>query len=145
VVRSAYCHDGRLPCLVAVFSAGPCWCAIRCWNSILPAASSCSDWKKSSSNKVGSPFPAFGWFLSYEHWWSRRFTSTFVYSMLDVDNQKLQAPDAFKKTIYTSGNLVWTPVENWLLGVELLWGQPQDKNGEYGTDVRTQVTTRLSF
>jgi len=89
--------------------------------------------------------PAFGWFVSYEHWWSRQFTSTFVYGALDVDNQFPQPTDSLNKTRYASGNLVWTPIENWLFGVELLWGKRQNWDGREGTDFRTQFTSRLTF
>ncbi|MCK4838170.1 MAG: hypothetical protein KAS94_05165 [Desulfobulbaceae bacterium] len=89
--------------------------------------------------------PVFGWFVSYEHWWSRQFTSTFVYGALDADNRAAQPPDSFDKTQYTSANLVWMPTERWLFGVEGLWGKRVDKDGAEGTDFRTQFTGRFTF
>ena len=89
--------------------------------------------------------PVFGWFASYEHWWSRQFYSVFVYGALKEDNRSAQPPDSFKKTQYTSGNLVWVPTERWLLGIEGLWGKREDKDGADGTDFRTQFTTRFTF
>lgn len=89
--------------------------------------------------------PVFGWFASYEHWWSRQFYSVFVYGALKADNRSVQPPDSFKKTQYTSGNLVWVPTERWLLGIEGLWGKREDKDGADGTDFRTQFTTRFTF
>jgi hypothetical protein len=89
--------------------------------------------------------PVFGYFASYEHWWSPQFYSTFVYGALEADNQSAQSPDSFKKTQYASGNLVWMPNTHWLLGVEALWGKREDKDGADGTDFRTQFTSRFSF
>ena len=89
--------------------------------------------------------PVFGWFVSYEHWWSQQFNSTIVYGSLDVDNRSAQPTDSFNNSQYASGNLVWIPNERWLLGVEGLWGERVDNDGADGTDFRTQFTTRLSF
>ncbi len=89
--------------------------------------------------------PVFGWFASYEHWWSRQFNSTVVYGALEADNQVAQPATAFKSSQYASGNFVWNPNANWLLGVEGLWGERVDKDGANGTDFRTQFTTRYSF
>lgn len=89
--------------------------------------------------------PVFGWFVSYEHWWSDRFNSTIVYGALDVDNQDAQPADSFDSSQYASGNLVWMPNERWLLGVEGLWGERVDKDGADGSAFRTQFTTRFSF
>jgi len=89
--------------------------------------------------------PVFGWFLSYQHQWSRQFTSTFVYGALDADNRPAQPPDSFDKTQYASANLVWTPTKRWVFGIEGLWGKRVDKDGEEGTDFRTQFTGRFIF
>ncbi len=89
--------------------------------------------------------PVLGWFISYEHWWNNQFSSTFVYSILDVDNLNSQPSDSLDKTNYTSANVVWTPIEHWLFGIEALWGKREDKDGREGTDFRTQFTSRVSF
>ena len=89
--------------------------------------------------------PVFGWFASYEHWWSRQFNSTFVYGALEADNRSVQPSDSFQRSQYASGNFVWMPNEHWLFGVEGLWGKREDKDGADGTDFRTQFTTRYTF
>jgi hypothetical protein len=99
-------------------------------------------------NSTGSSLeaiPVFGWFVSYEHWWSSHFNSTFVYGALDADNRAAQTPDAFDRSQYASANLVWTPAERWLFGVEVLWGERVDKDGAEGTDFRTQFSGRFIF
>jgi len=89
--------------------------------------------------------PTFGWFASYEHWWTPKLYSTFVYGSLDQDNQGFQPANAFQKTQYASGNLVWMPFEQWLFGVEFLYGTREDKNGADGADFRTQFTSKFTF
>lgn len=97
-----------------------------------------------SSSKLET-VPVFGYFLSYEHWWSEHFNSTVVYGSLEADNLDFQSPDSFKQTQYTSANLVWQPDKNLLLGIEGLWGKREDKDGADGTDFRTLFTTKYSF
>jgi hypothetical protein len=89
--------------------------------------------------------PVFGWFASYEHWWSRQFYSTLVYGMLDVDNVGVQSPDSLDQTQYASANLVWAPTERWLFGGEGLWGRREDKDGMDGDVFRAQFTGRFTF
>lgn len=89
--------------------------------------------------------PVFGYFVSYEHWWSRQLNSTVVYGFLEADNLDVQAPDSFKETQYASANLVWQPTKGLLFGLEGLWGKREDKDGADGTDFRTLFTTRYTF
>ena len=89
--------------------------------------------------------PVFGYFVSYEHWWSGQLKSTAVYGFLETDNLDFQSSDSFKETQYASGNLVWQPTESLLFGIEGLWGRREDKGGEDGTDFRTLLTTRYTF
>ena len=49
------------------------------------------------------------------------------------------------ETRYASANLTWTPSAPWLLGVELLYGSREDKDGTKASVVRTQLVSRLSF
>ena len=59
--------------------------------------------------------------------------------------REAQSPDSFKSSQYASGNFVWMPNTHWLLGIEGLWGEREDKDGADGTDFRTQFTTRFYF
>ena len=88
---------------------------------------------------------SFGWFASYQHRWDPRFNSTLVYGELRQNNRDVQAADAFRKTQYASANLVWTPFDQWLFGVELLYGTREDKNGADGSDLRTLFSAKFSF
>ena len=82
---------------------------------------------------------------SYEHWWNAQLNSTVVYGFLEADNPDFQSQDGFKKTQYTSANLVWQPAKNMFFGIEGLWGKREDTGGADGTDFRTLFTTKYSF
>ena len=89
--------------------------------------------------------PVLGYFVSYEHWWSAHFNSTVVYGALDVDNLDTQADDAFNESQYFSANLIWMPIEHWLIGGEFLRGERKDKDGADGTVNRYMISTRFDF
>ncbi|MFC6980131.1 DcaP family trimeric outer membrane transporter [Microbulbifer taiwanensis] len=85
------------------------------------------------------------WLVGYQHWWSPRLYSVVSYGNVWQDNLDIQLPDAFRETQYSSANLVWTPFPQWLLGIEFLYGTREDKDGDTGTDFRTQISSRFSF
>lgn len=96
-------------------------------------------------NNTLEPIPTLGWYAGYQHWWNPNFYSVVSYGWLKQDNEDVQAPAAYKKTQYSSANLVWTPDPRWLFGVEALYGTREDKDGESGSVLRTQFTSRFSF
>ena len=42
-------------------------------------------------------------------------------------------------------NLLYTPAKQIMTGIEALWGERQDNNGDTGSDVRIQVSVKYSF
>jgi hypothetical protein len=89
--------------------------------------------------------PLLGLTIFYDHYWSDQYSSSIGYSRTQVDNSQLQTADAFQKGEYALTNLLYTPVKNVLVGGELLWGSRTDNDGDYGTDVRTQISFKYSF
>ncbi len=75
---------------------------------------------------------AFGMYAAYNRWWTERFRSTFVYSKVYVDNLDIQPDGAYKTTDRVTGNLLFSPVPRVDLGLELLWGQRENKDGQNG-------------
>ena len=59
----------------------------------------------------------------YDRYWNSKWSSSIGYSFTEVDNTKFQDPGAFKKIDYASGNLLYYPAENLMLGGELMWGE----------------------
>ena len=89
--------------------------------------------------------PVFAGYVALQHWWNETIRSNATFGWVDVDNQSLQAGDALDRTFYTSGNLIWSPVPQVDLGVEFLWGQHRNKNGEDGYDPRLQFSAHYRF
>ena len=77
--------------------------------------------------------------------WAKEWSSALGYSFTKVDNTNFQDETAFHKGAYASGNLLWTPAERIMAGVELLWGKRTDNDGETGTDLRLQTSFKFSF
>jgi len=83
--------------------------------------------------------------LYYDHWWNDQYSSAIGYSFTEVDNTAGQTPDTFKKGQYASVNLLYYPVENVLIGGELLWGEREDLDGASNDDTRIQVSVKYNF
>ncbi|TDI29721.1 MAG: hypothetical protein E2P03_09815 [Acidobacteria bacterium] len=81
---------------------------------------------------------ALGMYVAYNHWWSDRFRSTFVYSKVYVDNLDIQQNDAYKTTDRFTGNLLFSPILRVDLGLELLWGRKETKDGQSGKATQIQ-------
>ncbi len=99
----------------------------------------------SPSGLVPKAVPLLGITAYVDHNWSEQFSSALGYSITKVWNTDFQGPDAFQSGQYASTNLLWTPADKLMFGVELLWGKREDNNGANGDDIRTQVSAKYSF
>jgi len=61
-----------------------------------------------------------------DHTWNKRFASSIGYSMLNIKNSDGQTPDAFHRGHYASGNFLFFPVDNVMIGSELIWGKREN-------------------
>jgi len=91
------------------------------------------------------PLDTTGLVLGYQRQWSSKYYSAISYGYLEQENLDIQPVTAFKQTTYSSINFVWTPNPIWLMGIEMLYGTREDKDGTKGTDLRTQITSRFEF
>jgi hypothetical protein len=89
--------------------------------------------------------PLLGVVAYYDHYWDSKFSTSIGYSFTKVNNTGLQEPEAFQKGEYASINLLYTPVKNFLIGGEVLWGQRTDHDGNAGDDLRFQVSVKYDF
>ncbi|HKQ96384.1 MAG TPA: DcaP family trimeric outer membrane transporter [Candidatus Polarisedimenticolia bacterium] len=104
---------------------------------------------------IGEALPLLGVVAFYDKTWSDKWTSSFGYSMVDIDNSDGQAADAYKKGQYALANLLYYPVKNLMWGGELQWGDRtnNDDGGldlagntvESADDVRLQFSVRYNF
>lgn len=82
--------------------------------------------------------PALGAFVAYQHWWTENLRSVATYGVVDVDNTDGQANNAYKRTQYTSINLIWSPFRLISTGVEFLYGKRENNDGAEGDARRLQ-------
>ena len=82
---------------------------------------------------VGEALPLLGVVAFYDHTWSDKFTSSFGYSMMDIDNSDAQAADAYHRGQYALANLLYYPVPNLMWGGEVQWGK-RENNDDGGLD-----------
>ena len=94
----------------------------------------------------GVALPVLGLVAFLDHSWNERFTSSVGYSMVDIDNSELQAPDAYKRGHYAVGNVLYTPVPGFMTGVELQWGRRENFSDGFSSDgVRVQFSAKYNF
>jgi hypothetical protein len=89
--------------------------------------------------------PVLAGFAAYQHWWTGSMRSTFLFSGVYVDNYSFQADDAYKKTERVSGNLIFSPVPRFDVGMEVIWGKRTNEDNQSGDAIQTQISTRYRF
>jgi hypothetical protein len=94
----------------------------------------------------GEALPLLGIVAYYDHYWSDKFSSTFGYSRLDIDNSSGQADNAFQTGQYASTNLLYYPVKDAMLGGEFIWGNRENfRDGWSVPDYRIQFSFKYNF
>ena len=88
---------------------------------------------------------SFQGYSAFQHWWTGSLRSSAVFGWVDVDNRDAQSDDSLNRTLYTAGNLVWSPYKQVDIGIEYLWGKRENKNNDDGTANRIQATTKVKF
>jgi len=102
--------------------------------------------------------PIVGLVAFYDRSWNERFTSTFGYSMVDIDNSPGQTAAAFRRGQYALANLLYHPLKDVMWGVELQWGKRENKGDgqmalidgqnrlvESSDDLRVQLSFQYNF
>ena len=71
--------------------------------------------------------------------------STLLWSFVDVHNLDFQPPDAYNKTNRFAVNVVFSPAERVDVGLELIRGSRENKDGEKGEATQVQLVTLIRF
>lgn len=94
----------------------------------------------------GVALPVLGMLAFIDHNWSAKFTSSFGYSMINIENSNGQADDAFHKGQYALGNLLYYPAKNVMMGVEFQWSNRENFRDGWTTSMsKLQFSFRYSF
>ncbi|HET6277834.1 MAG TPA: DcaP family trimeric outer membrane transporter [Candidatus Polarisedimenticolia bacterium] len=95
---------------------------------------------------IGEALPLVGVVAFYDRTWSEKWTSSFGYSMVDIDNSAGQLASAFKKGQYALANLLYYPVKNLMWGGEVQWGDRENFSDGFSVDdLRVQFSVRYNF
>ncbi len=89
--------------------------------------------------------PVFAGYVAYQHWWRESARSTLNLSWVNVDNLSFEDDNAYHKTFRGALNYIWSPTPRIDLGVELIYGERENKNGEDATATQLQLSTKYRF
>jgi hypothetical protein len=81
----------------------------------------------------------------YDHYWNDQWSTSFGWSMTDLDTEDGQFGSEFETGQIAQINLLHYPASNVLMGTEFIWGQREDVNGNTGTDYRVQFSLKVNF
>jgi hypothetical protein len=94
----------------------------------------------------GVALPMIGLVAFLDHTWNAQFSSTFGYSMQDMDNTEAQAPEAFRRGHYALGNLWYYPAPNVGVASELQWGRRENFADDFTSDgFKVQFSFKYNF
>jgi len=107
---------------------------------------------------LAETLPLFGLVAFYYRAWNERLTSTFGYSMIDIQNSAGQTPSAFQRGHYALANIMMHPVKHLMYGFEFQYGKRQNygdgqsdtvdgasRQIESSDDLRLQFSIKYSF
>jgi hypothetical protein len=89
--------------------------------------------------------PLLGMEAYYDHYWTKKWSTSLGYSFTKVSNTSFQEPVAFHRGQYASINLLAYPADELMFGIEMLWGKRTNNNGDSGDDLRFQVSAKYTF
>jgi hypothetical protein len=89
--------------------------------------------------------PVFAGYVAYQHWWRESARSTLNLSWVNVDNLSFEDDAAYHKTFRGALNYIWSPTPRIDLGVELIYGERENKNGEDANASQLQLSTKYRF
>jgi hypothetical protein len=94
----------------------------------------------------GKTVPISGVLLFLDHYWDTGLSTAIGYSGQFNDNLEGQAPNAFKNGHYMLGNLLYSPVPNATVGLELQWGRRENFSDGFSSDAtKIQVSFKYNF
>ena len=80
--------------------------------------------------------------LYYQHKWAPDWMTVAGASTLWVSDDDLRPPDALRRVVYASANLLHRLTPTLIVGGEVLWGEATQVGGASATNVRMQLSVR---
>ncbi len=103
--------------------------------------------KSNPSNGIeGVTLPVLGLVGFYDHYWNDKWSTTIGYSQVKIWNSNGQSPSAFKLGGYALTNLMYHPVENIFLEIELQYTNRKNFSDDWSvSDPRIQFSFSYNF
>lgn len=89
--------------------------------------------------------PIVAGYAAYQHWWTDKTRSSFLVSGVWVDNYSFQPDHSYYKTERISGNITYSPVPRFDLGVELIWGRRTNEDRKRGDAIQALLVGQFRF
>jgi hypothetical protein len=94
----------------------------------------------------GVALPVTGVVAFIDHSWSEKLSTAVGYSMLSITNSDGQSADAFHSGNYAAANLMYYPVKNAMMGVELQYGDRNNNKDGWSTSItKVQFSFKYNF
>jgi hypothetical protein len=90
------------------------------------------------------PYTA-SWVFSYEHWFTEKWMAQGTYSGTLVGNTDGQPGTTYTGAKYVAASLWYIPFRNMSLGLEYLFGQRKNLNGQWGDANRINMLAQYNF
>ena len=95
---------------------------------------------------VGKALPVLGIVAFMDFNWSKYFTSTAGYSLVQITNSNGSLPSDYHRGQYALANILYYPVKNMFLGPEIQWGDRTNwHDGFNASDWRVQLSVKYNF
>jgi hypothetical protein len=88
---------------------------------------------------------AVGWSASYEHWFSEQWLSNITYSADFADSGPGQPGNTYAGAKYLAVSLWFIPIRNMSIGIEYVWGQRENLDGEQAKANRLNGLIQYNF
>ena len=94
----------------------------------------------------GVALPVLGVVAYFDHNWSKRFTSSAGYSLVNISNSDAEHPSDFHQGHYASGNFLFYPVDKVMLGGEFQFGRRVNFSNGFNVNVyKVQISFKYEF
>jgi len=97
------------------------------------------------SNGVFHTLYGQGWTVSYEHWFNEKWLINSTYSDVSVGHTDAQPGSTYAGAKYLANSLWWIPVRNMSIGIEYLYGERHNVDGQLGEARRIQSVFQYNF
>ena len=84
-------------------------------------------------------------YAAYNHYWTDSLNSSFILAHAEVDTLYYQPDNQIEGASSAHVNLIWFPYKSVSTGVEVMWGERENKDGSTGDATRFQAMMKYVF